>query len=251
MFDLGKSTADWLGDLRQSEAFEEADLEELESHLKDEIEQLTDHGLSPKEAFWVATSRLGNREELPDEYAKTNAGTVWRRRCLWIVVGTLAYLVLNCIVELLSYAAAVATVSSGFASDVVIFLGPGMDAAFMVSLSVRVLLTCGALGGVYLVLSGDRLGLSSRLREARRSRSRIIVFYVATVALTVLFLTLLQFAATILSTRWLTAHTVVNASGAASAGNVIFSVLFVLFLVSMVFVLSQPRKSKLHAGLER
>jgi len=252
MFDLEKSTADWLGDLRQSGAFEDFDLEELRSHLADEMEQLVDKGLSEKEAFWVATSRVGTREELPREYAKVNSRAVWRHRLMWMSVAILAYLILNGIIGLLSQGAAVATVSSGFASDLVILLGAGMDAAFIVSLSVRVLLTCGALGCVYLVLYRDRFGLLNWHGRARRSRSSIIVFYAATVALTVLFLTLSQFVGVaILSTRWLTVETWGTASSAASAGNVIFSVLLAVFLVSMVFVLSRPKKSERHLGPER
>ena len=251
MFDLSESTADWLGDLRQSEAFEETDLEELENHLRDEIEQLMEKGLSEKEAFWVATSRAGTREELPREYAKVNSRPVWRHRFLWMAAGVLAYLFLSTVIGLLSYGAAVATVSSGFASDFVIFLGDGMDAAFIVSLSVRILLTCGALGCVYLVLSRDRLGLLNWYGRARRSRSRIIVFYAATVALTVLILTLAQFVAPIVSTRWLAVEEVGRASGGTSVGNLIFSVLLVLFLMSMAFVLSRPKKSHRNLSPER
>jgi len=243
MFDLSESTADWLGDLRQSEAFEETDLEELEDHLRDEIEQLMEKGLSEKEAFWVATSRAGTREELPREYAKVNSRPVWRHRFLWMAAGVLAYLFLSTVIGLLSEGAAVATVSFGIGSDTFLLLGPGMDSAAIVSLSVQLLLTCVALACLYLALSRDSLGLSSRLSQARRSRPRIMILYAAAVALMPL-LVMSQLVVHILMARLLAEETVGLASGAASAGGAIFSILLAVFLVSMVFVLSRPKKSE-------
>jgi hypothetical protein len=243
MFDLGGSTAAWLGDLRQSEALEDEDLEELETHLKDEIEQLMDKGLSEKEAFWVATSRAGNREELPREYAKVNSRPVWRHRLLWMAAGVLAYLFLSTVIGLLSEGAAVAMVSSGIGSDTFLLLGAGMDSAAIVSLSVQLLLTCVALACLYLALSRDSLGLSSRLGRVRRSRPRIIILYSAAVALMPL-LAMSQLVARIAMARLLPVDTYGTAAGAASWGEFMFSILLAVFLVSMVFVLSRPRKSR-------
>ena len=241
MFDLSKSTADWLGDLRLSEALEETDLEELESHLKDEIEQLMDKGLSEKEAFWVATSRAGTREELPREYAKVNSRPVWRHRFLWMAVGVLAYLFLSTVIGLLSEGAAVAMVSSGIGSDTFLLLGAGMDSAALVSFSVQVLLTCAALACLYLALARDSLGFSSRLGKARRSRPRTMILYAAAVALMPL-LVMSQLVVHIVMSRWLAEETVQTASVAASWGEFIFSILLAVFLVSIVFVLSRSIK---------
>jgi hypothetical protein len=247
MFDLMKSTADWLGDLRQSEAFEETDLEELENHLRDEIEQLMDKGLSEKEAFWVATNRAGTREELPSEYAKVNSRAVWRHRFLWMAVGVLGYLLVSTLIAPLSWGAAVAMVSSGIGSDTFLLLGTGMDLPAIVSLSVQLLLTCLALACLYLALSRDSLGFSSRLGKARRSRPRTMILYAVAVALMPL-LVMLQVVVRIIMTRWLTVETFGMASAAASAGAVTSSILLAVFLVSMVFVLSRPRKTGLQAS---
>jgi len=244
MFDLSASTAGWLDDLRRSGAFEETDLEELESHLKDEIEQLMDKGLSEKEAFWVATSRVGNREELPREYAKVNSRPVWRHRFLWMAFGVLAYLLLSTFIGGLSLGAAAAMVSSGIGPDTTILLGNGMDSAAIVSLSVQLILTCAALACLYLALSRDSLGFSSRLGRVRRSRLLIMILYAAAVALMPLFLILSQVLVPVLLTRWLTPETHGMASSAASTGGFIFSVLLAMFLALMVFVLSRPRKSR-------
>jgi hypothetical protein len=241
MFDLGKSTADWLGDLKQSGAFEDADLEELESHLKDGLEQLMDHGLSPKEAFWVATNRLGNREELPDEYAKTNSRTVWKRRFLWMVVGILAYVVLNSVVFLFSYGATLAAVSSGM----------GYNSAATISFSVQVLLTCGALVSSYFVLSSGRFEVSGRSRKARQSRSRAVLLLAVSAALLAVVTWLWLFAAWHLLQNHVDMGTLSQTSWAISSATPFFSVIFALSLACLAFVLSRPRKSKVDLGLER
>ena len=244
MFDLGGSTAAWLGDLRQSEALEDEDLEELETHLKDEIEQLMDKGLSEKEAFWVATSRAGTREELPREYAKVNSRPVWRHRFLWMAVGVLAYLFLSTVIGLLSEGAAVAMVSSGIGSDTFLLLGTGMDLPAIVSLSVQLLLTCAALACLHLALARDILGFSSRLGRTRRSRPRSIILCAAAVVLVPLFLILSRLAVPVTLARLLDTNTYGLAAASASFGEFIFSILLALFLVFVVFVLSRPRKSQ-------
>jgi hypothetical protein len=241
MFDLSKSTANWLGDLKQSGAFEDSDLEELESHLNDEIEQLMDHGLSPKEAFWVATSRVGNREQLPDEYAKTNSRAVWRHRFLWMAVGVLAYLVLNYLIWLLSYGGTLVTVSSGI----------GSYPATVLSLSVQILVACVALASAYFILSRDKFGISNRYRRARESGTRIIVFYAIPVALLGILASLWCGAGPTLLPLLADSEKLSTTWEATYWGSQVFSFLFAVVLACLAFLLSRPRKSKVDLGLER
>ena len=85
----GKATARWLGDLRRTGSFEESDLEELGSHLEDEVGQLVDGGLSEKEALWVAmggvrgtvmTCRPSTPRLTPGRCGDTGSGG-WPRAC--------------------------------------------------------------------------------------------------------------------------------------------------------------------------
>jgi hypothetical protein len=241
MFDLSKSTADWLGDLKQSGAFEDSHLEELGSHLRDDIEQLMDKGLSEKEAFWVATSRVGTREELPEEYAKTNSRAVWRHRFLWMVVGILAFLVLNFLIGLLSYGTTLVAVLSGIDDDL----------AVMVSLSMQILLTCGALASAYFILSRDSFDLSSHYRKARRSRSRIVVFYAIPLALLGGLMSLWWGAAPIMLPRVTNYVALSTVWYSTAVGSSIFSVLFVAALAGIALVLRRPKKSEPRLSLER
>jgi len=249
MFDLEKSTVNWLGDLRQSGSFEESDLEELGSHLKDEIEKLLGSGLSEKEAFWVATSRVGTREELPEEYAKTNFRAVWRHRFLWMAVGLSAYIILGVIVELLSDITAQLAASSGFHLPFAVLGGTYYDLAIIVGLLMRIMLTFAVLVIVYLMLSKYRPEIASRYRRVRGSRAGTIMLCSIPVVLLILLTVLSMYVAPMLTVSWPGREDYAWLTSKEVAG-VLFSIVFLAALVSMVFVLGRPKKSDLQVGLE-
>ncbi|MEM7391319.1 MAG: permease prefix domain 1-containing protein, partial [Verrucomicrobiota bacterium] len=66
-------------------------MEELESHLREDIVRWTQTGLSEQEAFLVATSRLGDPVELSEEFAEADASTLWRHRLYWMAAGVFAW----------------------------------------------------------------------------------------------------------------------------------------------------------------
>jgi hypothetical protein len=74
-----------------------ADVDELEDHLRQEIERLSvlarpgDSALSSEEVFVLATRRLGRTEALAKEFAKSDPGAVWRRRWIWMLAGYLGF----------------------------------------------------------------------------------------------------------------------------------------------------------------
>jgi len=71
-FSLNKSVENWIKNLANTKALNNPDLEELESHLFDEIENLKTKGLTDEESFFIATKRLGKQEILTEEYGKIN-----------------------------------------------------------------------------------------------------------------------------------------------------------------------------------
>jgi len=71
MFDLEKAIADWRQQMMAAGVKNGDVLNELESHLRDEIEQQTRDGLAPQKAFEVATEHMGRGESLKREFAKT------------------------------------------------------------------------------------------------------------------------------------------------------------------------------------
>ena len=92
MFDLNEQVNKWRGNLAQSQTLGNSDIDELESHLREEIENLTVLKLSDEETFLIATHRLGDTARLSDEYAKINRGKSFRQNASWMITGILTYL---------------------------------------------------------------------------------------------------------------------------------------------------------------
>lgn len=101
-FDLNRAIADWRHHLDQSPACRADDLDELESHLRDAVEQLRAVGLSDAEALLVATRRVGPCQALEAEFAKINGGNVWLDRLLWMLLGAQAWLLTGTVADLFS-----------------------------------------------------------------------------------------------------------------------------------------------------
>lgn len=78
-FELESQVRKWRGHLRASGTLGEQDLEELESHLRDSIDDLASRGVSSEEAFLVSVRRMGDTEALGDEFAKVSTESVWRQ----------------------------------------------------------------------------------------------------------------------------------------------------------------------------
>lgn len=89
MFDLNDSIRCWKSAFEQHEGCSTDDVQELESHLREEVAALERSGLSEQEAFMVGVSRLGNPGEVCNEYAKANPGRLWQNRMYWMAVGVL------------------------------------------------------------------------------------------------------------------------------------------------------------------
>jgi hypothetical protein len=92
MFDLNKEISSWRIGLSERQTCEKTDIDELEAHLREEIDQLKASKLSDQEAFWIARHRLGDTESLAAEFAKVNTSILWRKRLFWMVAGLLCYI---------------------------------------------------------------------------------------------------------------------------------------------------------------
>lgn len=58
------------------------DVEELEDHLRDQLAELTESGLTADEAFLVAVKRMGKLDELSREFAREHSGRLWKQLVL-------------------------------------------------------------------------------------------------------------------------------------------------------------------------
>jgi hypothetical protein len=79
MFELESQIRKWRGYLRSSGSLREQDLEELESHLRDSIDDLVSRGVTTEEAFLVSVRRMGDTEALGNEFAKITTESLWRQ----------------------------------------------------------------------------------------------------------------------------------------------------------------------------
>lgn len=87
-FDLDRAIKAWRKGLTRNRAFFPEDLDELEGHLRDHIEELTASGLGSKEALEAALRRLGQHRLLEGEFRKVRRGrskraASWRSDSAW------------------------------------------------------------------------------------------------------------------------------------------------------------------------
>ena len=79
MFQLEQEITHWKDQLQLRNALPEDALQELEAHLRDEIEQLIESGLTEEEALIIGIKRLGNTHALAREFSAEFGENIWRQ----------------------------------------------------------------------------------------------------------------------------------------------------------------------------
>lgn len=79
---LESDIAQWREYVGQGPAVNGRDVEELETHLRDQIADLIGAGLSSDEAFLVAVKRIGSVDDLSREFAREHSGSLWKQLVL-------------------------------------------------------------------------------------------------------------------------------------------------------------------------
>jgi hypothetical protein len=77
--ELEAQIGEWTGYLRRRPTVAGADIDELEGHLRDQVDDLRAAGLSADEAFLVAIKRIGVLDELSREYAREHSDRLWKQ----------------------------------------------------------------------------------------------------------------------------------------------------------------------------
>ena len=90
-FDLNAAVENWRNELAAQPNLASDDRSELEMHLRDAIAGFQQRGLNDEESFWLARRRVGQPQELDEEFVKANPVKVWRERVFWMAAGTLAF----------------------------------------------------------------------------------------------------------------------------------------------------------------
>jgi hypothetical protein len=73
---------EWRSYLLRRRTIHDVDVDELEDHLRSEISELGDAGLSNDESFLVAVKRLGSVNELAMEFAREQSSRLWKQLVL-------------------------------------------------------------------------------------------------------------------------------------------------------------------------
>ncbi|MBN2183569.1 MAG: hypothetical protein JW715_16790 [Sedimentisphaerales bacterium] len=72
LFDLNDAIAKWRRKLRENGGIRRADMDELENHLRDEMEHLARNGKITEQDFDAASAQLGDINVLSEEFSKVN-----------------------------------------------------------------------------------------------------------------------------------------------------------------------------------
>lgn len=69
----------WRSFVSKSPVVAAEDVEELETHLRDQVAELEASGLAPDEAFLIAVKRMGAVDELAHEFAREHSRRLWKQ----------------------------------------------------------------------------------------------------------------------------------------------------------------------------
>ena len=76
---LEAQIAQWRAFLHRRQAIHGSDVEELETHLRDQVAALVEAGLADDEAFLVAVKRMGNLDAISREFAYEHSERLWKQ----------------------------------------------------------------------------------------------------------------------------------------------------------------------------
>jgi hypothetical protein len=72
----------WRAYVARAPAVNGRDVDELEDHLRHQIAELTEAGLTPDEGFLIAVKRMGDLDALSREFAREHSGRLWKQLVL-------------------------------------------------------------------------------------------------------------------------------------------------------------------------
>ena len=79
---LERQIDEWRSFVAGSDTIDDGSLEELEAHLRDQIDELREAGLADDEAFLVSVKRLGSIDGISMEFAREHSGRLWKQLVL-------------------------------------------------------------------------------------------------------------------------------------------------------------------------
>lgn len=96
---LDQEIGRWRGHVERHRAISAHDVDEMEAHLREQVDDLVAVGLDDDEAFLVAVKRIGNLDEVSREFAQEHTERLWKQLVtsdepaarpspdLWVAIG--------------------------------------------------------------------------------------------------------------------------------------------------------------------
>jgi hypothetical protein len=223
MFELKEALAGWRNFLRGKSTLLDTDIQELESHLLEELELLKDKGLSEEEAFLVASRRLGRSNELSDEFSKINGNAIWGYRLIWMALGLLSYLLMKHLIQLVN----------GIYVSIAVICGISGYQLGVVSVVSSAVLLGTALFGCYAIVSKYGSSLRERfLKSTGTSRRRL--FFLAGFVVSIVLLILSEVAVHLIAPRYASVASIGKYHAVTAIASLVWSVILPALLIIFV-----------------
>src|SRR5450432_2885134 len=94
-YDLNAAIENWRAELAVQPNLTAEVRRELETHLRDAIAGFQQRGLNDEESFWLACKRVGQSQQLGEEFVKANPAAVWRERGFCVVLVLFTFQIWN------------------------------------------------------------------------------------------------------------------------------------------------------------
>jgi hypothetical protein len=230
MFDLRSAVENWRRELLQGEAIAIADINEMETHLHEEIESLAGHGLSEEEAFLVAVRRLGDAGDLTCEFAKVNGAFVWRRRLFWMLMGVMLFMVAHAVAGVAAEGVTLASIFAGWRGERVGMLESVFSTAVLV----------GTFYGMYRIFGLGR-GAGRTAGARRRSSTAVLIGAAAVVFVCTAATRLLP----VVQFRLLSAKDVGTITLGASYGEILWAAVAPFALAIILILMARAKRCRI------
>lgn len=243
-FDLNTAIENWRRELAAQPDLAPDDRRELETHLRDSIAEFQNRGLNDKESFWLARRRIGQPQQLGEEFVKANPAQVWRERAFWMVLALFFSIVLIDVISVMAFDLQVVRTPS----DSGLLQMMQEIAREVVALSPILIPLVIAL----LVRSEKMVHQFSKLTQLIENRMRLTVGVFGIITIAAAFVTV----ATIMHNNRIKSLGLGLARSHArlhltvSIGQILFSTCFYPLMVALVLILLMPtqnRKAPKHA----
>ncbi len=125
-FNLTERLKIWKVELSHNSNMTRDNIDELESHLKDDMDELQKLGLSIEESMLIAQKRIGTTKELTTEFGKVNKAVFFRNKITPYLKGVLMYIAFITLTSLLTNFSIIVANKTGVNDDNLNYVSVGV-----------------------------------------------------------------------------------------------------------------------------